>query len=68
MWWQTTNSQIILYFISKIFEDIRIVKKKYVFAFEKEYFDTLSLKPLGLYVNLLGPFVDYSQPFHLVYK
>jgi hypothetical protein len=40
----------------------------YVFAFEKKYFDSLPLKPLGLYMNLLGPFVAYSQPFNLVYK
>jgi hypothetical protein len=31
------------------------------FAFEKKYFDSLPL-------NLLGPFVAYSQPFNLVYK
>jgi hypothetical protein len=42
--------------------------KKNVFAFEKKYFDSLALNPLGLYVNLLGPFVAYSQPFNLVYK
>jgi hypothetical protein len=47
---------------------IRIIKKMYVFAFEKKYFDSLPLKPLGLYMNLLGPFVAYSQPFNLVYK
>jgi hypothetical protein len=35
---------------------------------KKIYFDSLALKRLGLYVNLLGPFVAYSQPFNLVYK
>jgi hypothetical protein len=38
----------------------------------KFFFDSLALKNLGLYVNLLGPFlalvVAYSQPFNLVYK
>jgi hypothetical protein len=42
--------------------------KKSVFPFGKKYFDSLILKHLGLYVNLLGPFVAYSQPFNLVYK
>jgi hypothetical protein len=36
--------------------------KKYI------YFDSLALKCVGLYVNLLGPFVAYSQPFNLLYK
>jgi hypothetical protein len=35
---------------------------------KKKYFDSLALKPLGLYVNLLGPFVAYSRPFNLMYK
>jgi hypothetical protein len=40
--------------------------KKYVFAFEKKYFDSLALRPLELYVNLVGHFVAYySQPFNL---
>jgi hypothetical protein len=56
----------ILVFRIKI--SIRITKKNYVFPFEKKYFDSLALKPLGLYVNLLGSFVAYSEPFNLVYK
>jgi hypothetical protein len=32
------------------------------------YFDSLALKRLRLYVNLLGPYVAYSQPCNLVYK
>jgi hypothetical protein len=32
------------------------------------YFDSLALKHLGLYVNLLDPLVVYSQTFNLVYK
>jgi hypothetical protein len=47
---------------------IRITKKNYVFLFEKNFFGSLALKPLGLYVNLLGSFVAYSEPFNLVYK
>jgi hypothetical protein len=35
---------------------------------KKNFFDSLALKPLGLYVNLLRPFVAYSQPFNLMYK
>jgi hypothetical protein len=31
------------------------------------FFDSLALKPLGLFVILLGHFVSYSQPFHLVH-
>jgi hypothetical protein len=31
------------------------------------FFDSLALKPLGLYLILLGSFVAYSQPFNLVY-
>jgi hypothetical protein len=34
-----------------------------MFQFEKKYFDSLALKRLGLYVNLLGPYIAYSQPF-----
>jgi hypothetical protein len=33
---------------------------------KKKYFDSLALKPLGLYVNLVGHIVAYSQPFNLV--
>jgi hypothetical protein len=40
----------------------------YVFLFEKKYFDSLALKPLELYVNLVGRFVAYSQSFNLVYR
>jgi hypothetical protein len=35
---------------------------------EKKYLDSLTLKPLGLYVNLVGHFVAYLQPFDLVYR
>jgi hypothetical protein len=38
---------------------IRITKKRYVITFEKKYFGSLSLKPVGLYLNLLGRFVAY---------
>jgi hypothetical protein len=38
---------------------IRITKKKYEILFEKKYFDSLVLKPLELYVNLLSRFVAY---------
>jgi hypothetical protein len=31
-----------------------------------KYFDSLALKPLALYVILLGHFVANSQPFNLV--
>jgi hypothetical protein len=44
-------------FIIKI--SIRITKKKYVIPFEKFFFDSLVLKPLELYVNLLSRFVAY---------
>jgi hypothetical protein len=38
-----------------------------MFAFKKKYFDSLILKTLGFYVNLVGHFVAYSQRFNLVY-
>jgi hypothetical protein len=38
---------------------MRITKKKYVIPFEKKYFDSLVLKPLEVYVNLLSRFVAY---------
>jgi hypothetical protein len=31
-------------------------------------FDTLTLKPLGLYVNLVRHLVAYPQPFNLVHR
>jgi hypothetical protein len=34
---------------------IRITKKKYVFIFDF-FFDSLTLKPLGLYLNLVSQF------------
>jgi hypothetical protein len=35
---------------------------RYVFAFKKNtYFDSLTLKLLGIYANLVGHFVAYSQ-------
>jgi hypothetical protein len=46
---------------------IRITKKKYVFVFENFFFDSLTLKRFGFYVNLVHHFVAYSQPFNLVY-
>jgi hypothetical protein len=46
-----------------------LAKKKDVFLFEKKKdFDSLAFKRLGVYLNLLGPYVAYSQPFNLVYK
>jgi hypothetical protein len=42
--------------------------KKYVFLFEKKFFDSLALKLLELYANLVGRFVAYSQSFNLVYR
>jgi hypothetical protein len=36
-----------------------------VFPFEEHFFDSSTLNPLGLYVNLVGHFVAYSQPFNL---
>jgi hypothetical protein len=38
-----------------------------MFAFEKFFFDSLALKPLDQYVNLLGVFVAYLERFNLVY-
>jgi hypothetical protein len=35
---------------------------------KKKFFDSLALKPLDLYVNLLGLFVAYLEAFNLVYK
>jgi hypothetical protein len=35
---------------------------------KKKYFDSLALKPMELYVNLVGPFVAYSVHFNLVYR
>jgi hypothetical protein len=33
----------------------------------KKYFDSLTLKHFEFYVNLVRHFVDYLQPFNLVY-
>jgi hypothetical protein len=44
------------------------IKKKYVVPFEKKYFDSLPLKPMGLYSNLLGHPVVYQKPPNLVYR
>jgi hypothetical protein len=40
-----------------------MTKKKYIIPFEKKkkYFDSLVLKPLELYVNLLSRFVAYYR-------
>jgi hypothetical protein len=48
-------------------KNLYLLKKSMcVFAFEKKYFDSLALRPLELYVNLVGHFVAYySQPFNL---
>jgi hypothetical protein len=35
---------------------------------KKKSFDILALKPLDLYVNLLGLFVAYLERFNLVHK
>jgi hypothetical protein len=35
---------------------------------KKKYFDSLALKSLDLYVNLLGVFVAYLGPFNLMNK
>jgi hypothetical protein len=35
---------------------------------KKKYFDSLALKPLELYVNLVGRFVAYPQSLNLVYR
>jgi hypothetical protein len=44
------------------------LKKSMCFAFKNFFFDSLTLKPLGLSVNLVGHFVAHSQPFNLVYR
>jgi hypothetical protein len=36
-----------------------LLKKRYVILFEKKYFDSLVLKPLELYVDLLSRGVAY---------
>jgi hypothetical protein len=33
-----------------------------------KYFDSLTLKHFGFYMNLVRHFVAYSQPFNLVYR
>jgi hypothetical protein len=43
-------------------------REKYVIPFEGKYFDSLPLRPMGLYLNLLGRFVAYWQLFGLVYR
>jgi hypothetical protein len=59
------NVHIVLF---RIKISIRITKKVCMFPFEKKYCDSLALKPLGLYVNLVGHLLVYSQPFNLVYR
>jgi hypothetical protein len=49
-------------FQNKILSLSEFPKKRYVFPF-----DSLTLKPLRLYVNLVSHFVAYSQPFNLVH-
>ncbi|CAH1369157.1 unnamed protein product [Tenebrio molitor] len=43
---------------------IRITKTKYVFPFEKKYFDSLALKPLGY----TRPSCSLFSTFNLVYR
>jgi hypothetical protein len=43
---------------------IRITKKSMCSHLEKIFFCSLTLKTLGLYVNLLGHFVAHSQTFN----
>jgi hypothetical protein len=44
---------------------IRITKKS-LCSYLNFFFDSLTLKPLGLYLNLVSHFSAYSQPFNLV--
>jgi hypothetical protein len=44
-----------------------LLKKSMYSCLKKKHFDSLSLRPLGLRMNLLGLFVAYSQPFNLTY-
>jgi hypothetical protein len=37
-------------------------------SYLKIFFDSLALKRLGLYLNLLDPYVAYSPPFNLVHN
>jgi hypothetical protein len=37
-------------------------------VFEDFFFDSLTLKLLGQYVNLVGHIVAYSQPFNFVHR
>jgi hypothetical protein len=39
-----------------------------MFILKKKSFDGLALNLFGLYVNLVGHFIAYSQPFNLVYR
>jgi hypothetical protein len=54
--------------VFRIKVSIRITKKKYVSLFAKKYFDSLTLKHFGCYVNLVRHFVAYSEPFNLVHR
>jgi hypothetical protein len=45
-----------------------LLQKNMYSHLKKKYFDSLALKPLELYVNLVGRFVAYSQSFNLVYR
>jgi hypothetical protein len=47
---------------------IKISLKKSMCLHLRFFFDSLTLKPMGLYVNLVGHFVAHSQPFNLVYR
>jgi hypothetical protein len=47
---------------------IRITKKKVCVRISKKYFDSLTLKHFGFYVNLVRHFIAHSQPFNLVYR
>jgi hypothetical protein len=47
---------------------IRTSKKSMCPYLKKKYFDSLTLKHFGFYVNLVRHFIAYSQPFNMVYR
>jgi hypothetical protein len=73
--WNIDDSSVFLHFFCEflVFKCILVIhcyfqnknlyqnykKKKYVIPFEKIFFDSLPLKSMGLYLNLLGHFVAY---------
>jgi hypothetical protein len=44
------------------------ISKKSMCSHLNFFFDSLTLKPLDLYVNLVDHLVAYSQPFNLVHR